>query len=84
MAGISQGRTVFIIAHRLTAVRHCDRILVMDKARLIEEGSHNELIKRGGQYAQLHGLQLGRNPAPNTSAPEGGISVTWRQGQRES
>lgn len=84
MADISQGRTVFIIAHRLTAVRHCDRILVMDKGRLIEEGSHNELIKRGGQYARLHELQLGQSHAPNTSAPQGGVSVTWRQGQRES
>ncbi len=45
MAQITKNRTTFIIAHRLTAVRNCDIILVMDKGHIIEAGSHSELIK---------------------------------------
>lgn len=54
MQAMSQNRTVFIIAHRLSTVRHADRILVVDKGRIIEQGSHEELIKHGGLYAKLH------------------------------
>ena len=59
MAAICQGRTVLIVAHRLSAVRHADRILVMDRGRLVEEGPHDELVKRPeGAYAHLWRLQL--------------------------
>ncbi|MDD3608546.1 MAG: type I secretion system permease/ATPase [Halothiobacillaceae bacterium] len=55
---ICQGRTVLIIAHRLSAVRHADRIIVMDKGRIVEMGTHEELLKNpSGAYAYLHGLQ---------------------------
>jgi subfamily B ATP-binding cassette protein HlyB/CyaB len=54
MQAMSQNRTVFIIAHRLSTVRHANRILVVDKGRIIEQGSHEELIKHGGLYAKLH------------------------------
>jgi subfamily B ATP-binding cassette protein HlyB/CyaB len=57
MAQICQGRTVFIIAHRLTAVRTCDRIIVMDKGRIVEQGSHDELLRQNGYYARLHSYQ---------------------------
>ncbi len=57
MASICQNRTVFIIAHRLSTVRQCDRILVMDKGRIVEQGNHDELIKLNGYYARLHGYQ---------------------------
>jgi len=53
MADMSKGRTVFIIAHRLSAVRHCDRIVVMEKGELAEQGTHDELIAKGGRYAYL-------------------------------
>jgi subfamily B ATP-binding cassette protein HlyB/CyaB len=60
MAAICQGRTVIIIAHRLSAVRHAHRIVVMDKGQIIEMGSHQELIlKEGGQYRHLYTLQQG-------------------------
>ncbi|MEJ2611517.1 MAG: type I secretion system permease/ATPase [Candidatus Thiodiazotropha sp.] len=59
MRAICQNRTVFIIAHRLSAVRKADRILVMDKGRVAEDGDHHSLIQQQGQYAHLHALQAG-------------------------
>ena len=59
MSGICQGRTVFIIAHRLSAVRDCDRIVVMERGRITEQGSHQELLEQQGRYARLHSLQHG-------------------------
>jgi subfamily B ATP-binding cassette protein HlyB/CyaB len=60
------GRTVFLIAHRLSTVRSAQRIVVVDQGSIIEEGSHDELIARGGFYAHLHGLQDGRSVASPT------------------
>jgi ATP-binding cassette, subfamily B, bacterial HlyB/CyaB len=57
MRHICRQRTVFIIAHRLTAVKHADRIIVIDKGEIVEHGSHRELIDRGGAYAALHRYQ---------------------------
>ena len=57
MATICKGRTVFIIAHRLTTVRQCNRIVVMDKGAIVEEGSHDALLKQNGYYAKLHSYQ---------------------------
>jgi len=54
LAQICQGRTVFIIAHRLSTVRPAHRILVIEKGEIIEEGKHDELIKLNGYYARLH------------------------------
>lgn len=60
MKAICQGRTVIIIAHRLTAVKDADRILVVDKGTVVEQGPHNELVSNPtGHYARLHRLQLG-------------------------
>ncbi len=59
MRKICAGRTVFIIAHRLSAVRHADRIITIEGGRLVEDGSHDELIKKAGRYAMLHQIQAG-------------------------
>src|SRR2546430_4534139 len=59
MAQMSQGRTVIIIAHRLSALRIADRVITIERGRLIEDGSHHDLIKAGGRYAKLHRLQAG-------------------------
>jgi subfamily B ATP-binding cassette protein HlyB/CyaB len=59
MKEIAKGRTVLIIAHRLSTVRAADRIVTLDHGRLVEDGSHDTLIKTGGRYAALHRLQGG-------------------------
>ena len=51
---LMQGRTVFVIAHRLSTVQNSDVIMVLEKGRIIERGSHQELIEKGGQYYQLY------------------------------
>ncbi len=53
MAAICRGRTVIIIAHRLSAVRRADRIVVMDRGRIVEAGPHEALVRQGGAYASL-------------------------------
>ncbi|MGB8842237.1 MAG: type I secretion system permease/ATPase [Aliidongia sp.] len=60
---ICRGRTVFIVAHRLSAVRHCDRIVTLEQGRLVEEGSHDELLRIGGRYASLYRMQGGLHEA---------------------
>ncbi|NUU65521.1 type I secretion system permease/ATPase [Enterobacteriaceae bacterium BIT-l23] len=57
MARICQGRTVFIIAHRLSTVRHASRIVVMDKGNIIEQGTHQQLLMQQGTYSHLYRLQ---------------------------
>jgi subfamily B ATP-binding cassette protein HlyB/CyaB len=60
MAAICQGRTVIVIAHRLSSVRQAHRIVVLDRGRLVEEGSHESLLKKaGGLYAHLWSMQAG-------------------------
>jgi len=54
---ICAGRTVLIIAHRLSAARLADRIVTIEEGRIVEDGTHDELIRRGGRYATLHRAQ---------------------------
>jgi len=59
MAGIAKGRTVLMIAHRLSTVRSAHRILTLEKGRLVEDGTHEDLIRTKGRYATLHRIQAG-------------------------
>jgi subfamily B ATP-binding cassette protein HlyB/CyaB len=59
MMEIARGRTVLVIAHRLSTVRTADRIFTLERGRLVEDGTHDALIKTGGRYAALHRLQGG-------------------------
>lgn len=59
LENLMEGRTTFIIAHRLSTIGHADRIIVIVNGRIVEEGSHPELIKMKGEYCKLHNLQFG-------------------------
>ena len=50
---LRKNRTAIIIAHRLSTIRNADRIVVLEKGKIVESGSHAELLKRGGSYAKL-------------------------------
>ena len=56
---ICQGRTVLIVAHRLSTVRHTDRIVTIEGGAVVEDGTHDELLRNGGRYAALHKYQTG-------------------------
>jgi subfamily B ATP-binding cassette protein HlyB/CyaB len=59
MRKICEGRTVFVIAHRLSTVRRADRIITIERGRLTEDGTHDELMRMKGSYAKLTHLQAG-------------------------
>ncbi len=87
----AKGRTVFIIAHRLSTVRRADRIITIERGRLVEDGTHDELIRTGGRYAKLYRLQAGIHevqlrksspfPRPRTGAA---IATSSRSCRRRS
>jgi ABC-type multidrug transport system fused ATPase/permease subunit len=56
---LRQGRTVFVVAHRLSTVRQADLLLVMHDGQIVERGRHDELVARGGHYARVCELQFG-------------------------
>ena len=95
MRRISQGRTVFIIAHRLSAVKDANRIMVVDKGKIVEQGNHQQLVALGGIYTHLysiqnhHGIGVAEKPrAPikkpqqqTTTIPTENMSVQSQKGQ---
>jgi subfamily B ATP-binding cassette protein MsbA len=58
LAALMKGRTTLVIAHRLSTIENADRIIVLDRGRIVETGNHRELLARAGLYAALHGMQF--------------------------
>ena len=56
---LMKGRTTLVIAHRLSTIEHADRVVAMEAGRVVEQGTHAELLARGGLYARLHAMQFG-------------------------
>lgn len=58
IAALLKGRTAFVIAHRVGTIRNADQIIVVDKGRIVEQGTHEELLAKGGAYRQIYDVQL--------------------------
>jgi ATP-binding cassette, subfamily B, bacterial len=73
---LMEGRTTFIIAHRLSTIRHADRILVLERGRIVERGTHTELLSHAGLYRKLHDLQAGEVRQPSRRGGSAGDLVS--------
>ncbi len=72
---VMRGRTTFIIAHRISSLRHADEILVLNEGRVVQRGKHSELIKQPGPYHDVYSIQYADHIARTEQASEGGASL---------
>lgn len=85
LSTLTAGRTSITIAHRLATVRNADRIFVLDEGRIVESGSHAELLKAGGLYARLYRIQFRTHEGSDLAALQpasGGIFPTTSKSSR--
>ena len=74
LLGLMEGKTVIAIAHRLSTIARMDRLIVLEEGRIVEAGSHDELLRLGGHYEKLWRHQSGGFLAPDVVLPEGGTA----------
>lgn len=72
---VMRGRTTFIIAHRISSLRHADEILVLSEGRVVQRGKHHELIKQPGPYHDVYAIQYADHIARTEQASEGGANL---------
>ncbi|MEE9201144.1 MAG: ABC transporter ATP-binding protein [Candidatus Brocadiales bacterium] len=65
LSNLMKGKTTFVVAHRLSTVRNCDKIVVLDEGRVVEMGTHNELVEKKGEYWRLYQMQIEGDVAIN-------------------
>jgi subfamily B ATP-binding cassette protein MsbA len=75
---LMQGRTTFVIAHRLSTVIHADRIVVIVEGRIVEEGKHDRLMALGGEYCKLYQMQFENGIPQNRSREAAGAAADSR------
>lgn len=73
LENLMEGRTTFVIAHRLGTIRSADRILVLEQGRIIESGTHDELLQASGSYANMWALQVGATPPAEMPVASAGV-----------
>jgi ATP-binding cassette subfamily B protein len=81
---VMRGKTVIVVAHRLSTIAHLDRILVFDQGRIVEDGSHAELLARQGAYHELWSRQAGGFVLDDGAADTGGVKMTGRPDDGEA
>jgi ATP-binding cassette subfamily B protein len=88
LAPLLAGRTSLVIAHRLSTILAADQILVLDRGRLLEQGTHPELLARGGLYARLYEEQFktddGRASAPAETRAGSEAGIEWARAGEDS
>jgi ATP-binding cassette subfamily B protein len=81
---VMKGKTVIVVAHRLSTIAHLDRILVFDQGRIVEDGSHEELLAHQGPYHELWSRQAGGFVLDDGAADTGGVKMTGRPDDSEA